>query len=121
MSTRRKTNQTVKADTDRTIERFDMKIYPDEDEREQVVAACLGEFKEKNEASKWVKMLIYQAKTGRDWYTRQPLQLAPATSPIASVPAAQEASSLTRKRQVIFNTEDLDALDQDLSDWGRRN
>ena len=102
--------------------RFDMKLDLS-DPREEEVNNFLKA--RKGEASQLVKMLIYQYATGRDWYTNLPLQpaLQPVTRSLPVVQEPQDKGSNVENRALlpeIFNEDDLDALDDDLSSWGNK-
>src|SRR5258707_7794474 len=87
-------------------DRFDMKIDLS-DKREAEVSQFLRSFKGKREASRMVKQILYEHKTGLDWYTGRPLQGAAAPATVGATLQGRAAHSSTGT-PVIFNAADLD-------------
>jgi|SRR5450755_2566998 hypothetical protein len=101
------------------LDRFDMKINR-ADPRERVVSNFLRSFKGSREASKAVKQLLYQNATGLDWYTGRPLQTASASTPNPGSSSFIQEPETKKVSQILFNPDDLDALDDDLTSWGEK-
>jgi hypothetical protein len=97
--------------------RFDMKLDLTDD-REREVSEFLASFKGKREASRMVKQILFERKTGLDWYTGRPLHNPLVAAPVAGTALRAEAAERATATPVIFNPDDLDALDEDLGDWG---
>src|SRR5258707_14963897 len=93
-------------------DRFDMKIDLTDD-REAEVSQFLRSFKGKREASRMVKQLLYEHKTGRDWFTGRPLHTGLVAAPTAGSAPLTQAAETSQAAPVIFNADDLDALDED--------
>ena len=105
-------------DDEPQIVRFEMKLNL-ADPRERELAEILRGFKDNRKGSQAVKQFSYEGATGKSWLTGRPMQLLPATVTVQGVPAPSSAPANAVPLKIL-NQADLDALDDDLSDWGSK-